>query len=233
MAEDGRNQTIDDVPTGLSSEEIEEPRTEDASTESAATSDATLEASEPGEPSYKVGYKRPPEATQIKPGERRNPRGRPRGSANQKTVILRALNRKVAVPRGDKTSIVTYLEAITETFALKAVAGDAKAAGVVINLAARAGILGGRNDSTKNEGEPVVLAATEARPSDKLVESVDPKLLSSDEQIELSKIAERIDAGGEVTVLSGGDYARLQKILDKGRGKNVRPQVDENLKEAA
>jgi hypothetical protein len=126
------------------------------------------------------------------------------------------------------------MEAITDTFALKAAEGDPKAAGIVINLATKAGILDGRRDATANEGRDVVVPAKfGGRPSYALVESVDWNLLSKDEKIELAKIAERIDAGGEVIALGQDDLVRLKEILDKGRGKNVVPRVGEYEEKAA
>jgi hypothetical protein len=236
VSEDEKNQSIDEVPTGQSFEKTEDQRGEGASIDSApgAPAEPMIESKEPGEPSYEVGYKRPPKQTRIKPGERRNPGGRPLGSRNIKTIVKESLTKKIAVCRGDKTIRVPMMEAITDTFAVKAAQGDAKAAAVVINLATKAGILDGRNDATENEGrEQLVPAAAGGRPSDALVASVDQNLLSKDEKIDLALIAERIDLGGEVIALSGDDIARLKNILNKGRGRNVVPQVGENLEQAA
>jgi len=236
VAEEGRNQPIDDVRACRSFEKIEEASMRGASidAEPATSAGALVGNNEPKEPSYNVGYKRPPRQTRIKPGERRNPKGRPRGSPNQKTAILRALKRKVPAQRGEKTSMVPVMEAMTEIFAGKAVEGDRYAAGVIINLATKAGILDGRKDATENEGREVVgPAAVTARPSDAVLEGVNPELLSEEEQIDLSRIAEKIDNGGHVIALGGDEFARLKKILAKGRGTNVGPQVDDKLDEAA
>ena len=192
-----------------------------------------VERNEQGEPE-KVGYKRPPKENQFKPGQRGNPKGRPRGSRNLKTIVEESLTKTISVRRGNKTEKVPIVEVITDTFALKAAQGDVKAAGVVINFATKVGLLGGRNDATQTAGtERVVPAATSARPSGALVESVDPDLLSRDEQIDLAQIAERIDAGGDVIALSADDFARFKEIMNKGRGKNVVPQADDDLEQAA
>jgi hypothetical protein len=236
VAEDGRNQTLDDLPGGRSFGEIEEPRTESGSIDAkpATSAEAMVDSNEPGETDYKVGYKRPPKETRIKPGERRNPRGRPPGSRNLKTIVTESLTKTISVRRGDKIKRVPTMEAITDTFALKAAEGDVKAAGIVINLVTKAGILDGRNDATENEGsEGVVPARAGASPGDALFEGVDPKRLSKDEQFELSKIAERVDAGGDVIALNSDDFARLKQLVNKGRGKNVVPRVDEKVDEAA
>ena len=230
MAEDEKDQTIDNVRTGQSFEKIEDQR-EGGTLVDLVPVEVTVERSGTEEPDDEVGYKRPPKKNRIKPGERRNPRGRPRGSPNQKTAVLRALSKKVPVQRGEKTSMVQVMQAMTEIFASKAIKGDRHAAGVVISLATKAGILDGRPDAENEGSEPV--AARAGRPSDALLERVDPKLLSKDERIDLSRIAKRIDDGGDVSALSSDEFARLKRILNKGRGKNIMPQVDENLDQAA
>jgi hypothetical protein len=191
-------------------------------------------ADQQGEPPYEVGYKRPPKSTQYKPGQRGNPKGRPPGTPNKKTIIERALSKKISVRKGDKSTKVPVLELITETFALKAVQGDRHAAAVVINLATKSGVLGGGRENAASSPAPEPTATTrDVRPSAKLVESVDPNLLSQDEQIELSKLAERIDSDGDVMALSGDDFERLKQIMNKGRGKTVGPQADDGLDQAA
>ena len=47
-------------------------------------------------------------------------------------------------------------------------------------------------------------------------------LLSKDEQIELSHLAEVIDiADGDITALSTADFERVKHIVNKGRGKGI------------
>lgn len=193
-----------------------------------------VEKNAQGEPDYEVGYKRPPKSTQFKPGQRANPRGRPRGSPNLKAIVERTLGKKISVRLGDKTSKKSVIEAMTETYALKAVQGDRLAAGVVINLASKTGVFGALSDEAQSAPpEDVVRAASSLRPSDMYVESVDPNFLSKDEQINLSQIAEQIDATGDVIDLRDEDIARLKQIVNKGRGKNVVPDVANDLDKAA
>ena len=59
------------------------------------------------------------------------------------------------------------------------------------------------------------------RLSDKIFEGVDLGLLSADEKIELARIAELIDLGGDMTALKVSDFERLQQMLNKGRGKDI------------
>ena len=185
-----------------------------------------------GEP-YKVGYGCPPKETQFKPGQRANPKGRPRGSTNLRTVVEQSLKKKIPVRRGNKTSKVTMLEAITDTQALKAVQGDRQATSVLINLAAKAGVFCPPNDGATPAASDPVAATGSAPASAALLESVDPTRLSRDEQIELSRIAERIDAAGDVIALSSDDFARLKQIVNKGRGKDVVPNAGDGLEQAA
>lgn len=84
---------------------------------------------------YRVGYGRPPRHTQFRAGQVGNPKGRPRGSANARTVVERALNKQIKVRKGKKTRKISMLEALADTYAIKAVQGDRHAAGVLIGLA--------------------------------------------------------------------------------------------------
>ena len=61
---------------------------------------------------YEVGYGRPPKHTRIKPGEVRNPRGRPKGQRNAATVLRETLNQRVQIREGGRTRTVTKLAAL-------------------------------------------------------------------------------------------------------------------------
>lgn len=50
---------------------------------------------------YEVGYKKPPKHTQFKPGQSGNPKGRPKGSKNTKTLFLETANSLVNVVMPD------------------------------------------------------------------------------------------------------------------------------------
>ena len=80
----------------------------------------------PQPPEYEVGYKKPPRSGQIKPGERRNPNGRPKGSRNFNS-ILRQLMEKPMTLTIDNTKVkVSGREAIAYRVFQKAIAGDAR-----------------------------------------------------------------------------------------------------------
>lgn len=76
---------------------------------------------------YEVGYGRPPKATQFKPGQSGNPKGRPRGSLNLPTILDRAVRERVTVTERGKQKSITKLEAAAKQLANKAAAGDFRA----------------------------------------------------------------------------------------------------------
>lgn len=51
---------------------------------------------------YAVGYKKPPHATQFKPGQSGNRAGRPKGSKNLASVILKELSKHITVTEQGK-----------------------------------------------------------------------------------------------------------------------------------
>ena len=116
---------------------------------------------------------------------------------------------------------MSKFEAMVQAQALKGMRGDARSAGMMINVMTRAGLLG---DPDTETGIAAVQRGTPAaglRLGDALFENLDPSLLSNDEMIELSRLAEVIDLGGDVTALSTGDFERLKQIINKGRGKDI------------
>jgi len=78
-------------------------------------------------PNSQVGYRSPPEATRFRKGASGNPRGRPKGSLNVATVLMRTLREKVAINEKGRRRIVTKLEAALKQLVDKAAAGDLRA----------------------------------------------------------------------------------------------------------
>ncbi len=80
----------------------------------------------------KVGYCKPPKQHQFKKGESGNPRGRPRGSINHKTTVLRSFEeeilaesrRLVAVGEGDTLMYLTVQETLARLIVDGALKGD-------------------------------------------------------------------------------------------------------------
>jgi hypothetical protein len=76
---------------------------------------------------HKVGFGKPPTATRFKPGETRNPKGRPRGSKNVTTILRKEANEKIEVMEDGKRKKLTKMEVATRQQVNKAVTGDPKA----------------------------------------------------------------------------------------------------------
>ena len=76
---------------------------------------------------YEVGYKKTPLGTRFKKGQSGNPKGRPKGSKNLKTILKEVINEKVPVREDGKTRKITKLEAIIKQVVNKASTGDPRA----------------------------------------------------------------------------------------------------------
>ncbi len=81
-----------------------------------------------------VGYKKPPQKNQFKPGQSGNPKGRPKGVKNLASDLEEELEQKITITEANKTQEVTKQRAMIKTMFAKALKGDARAANVLINL---------------------------------------------------------------------------------------------------
>jgi hypothetical protein len=170
---------------------------------------------------YAVGYRRPPLHSRFKPGQSGNLKGRPAGRPNVKSMVERVIHQKLPVRQGEKTREMPMLEAMIHAHAVKAVKGDARSAGLVLNLLPKAGIFLDQDVQSHEQNRISLSPSGNSRPSRELFENVDLMLLSDDEKIELSRLAEIVDLGGGMTALSISDFGHVREIVNKGRGKDI------------
>lgn len=78
----------------------------------------------PRKSSPPIGYGQPPHETRFRKGTSGNPKGRPRGSLNMATVLLRTLREPVVVTVNGRKKTITKLEAAMTQIANKAASGD-------------------------------------------------------------------------------------------------------------
>jgi hypothetical protein len=92
---------------------------------------------------YEVGYCRTPAKHRFRPGNNANPRGRKKGTRNRQVAIENILFNTVAVREGDEIKRMSMLEALLKKLISQALAGDKKAALLILGLAQREGLLKG------------------------------------------------------------------------------------------
>lgn len=84
---------------------------------------------------YEVGYGKPPKSTRFQPGQSGNPKGRPKGSKNLKTVVDEELNRTLSIRENGETRTMTSIQALLRTTMNKALKGDGRASAQMFDLA--------------------------------------------------------------------------------------------------
>ena len=121
---------------------------------------------------YKVGYGQPPRGTQFRPGQSGNPRGRPKGSRNFVSVMKKVLLKPVDVRHNGIHKKMPTQEAFANLLATRALAGDAKAMGLLIRLV----------DQVDNDPAETSAREPAMRPEDELVmESIVRRIRSMEE----------------------------------------------------
>ena len=89
---------------------------------------------------YLIGRGKPPVASRFKPGESGNPKGRPKGSKNFRTLIRRAMTAPISIQEGSRTRRVSKLEAVVLRQVQSALKGYDRAAMAVIKMAMQFGL---------------------------------------------------------------------------------------------
>jgi Family of unknown function (DUF5681) len=177
---------------------------------------------------YAIGKGRPPVHTRWRPGQSGNPNGRPKGRRNVTSDLKKIASKAIAVRDGETERRLSLAAANLLAHGVKGAKGDPRSSTLFFNRLDKMGVLDSEADDaalSPQSGDIVAKSlATELRPSDGLFENLDPSLLSREEQIELSHLAEVIDVGGDFTALSTGDFERVKHLVNKGRGTDVTPR---------
>jgi hypothetical protein len=83
---------------------------------------------------HAVGYGRPPKASQFKPGQSGNPKGRPKGSRSIGAILTKTVGKTVAVTENGETRLIPTLEVTIRRLANDAMRGDRGAMKLLIAL---------------------------------------------------------------------------------------------------
>lgn len=93
-----------------------------------------------GEPTYDVGYGKPPVHSRFKPGQSGNPKGKKKGTKGFKSVVTSILNEKVSVKTHRGTKKIAKVEALIHANLTNALKGDPKATDRILKLARDVGL---------------------------------------------------------------------------------------------
>lgn len=99
----------------------------------------TAETLDETDADYAVGYRRPPLHTRFQPGQSGNPSGRPKGSANLKTLLEQVLKEQISLREGNVTKKITKAEAIMRSLIIGALKGDTRSQMTLFKLAEQTG----------------------------------------------------------------------------------------------
>src|SRR5262249_44475202 len=91
----------------------------------------------PAMAAYKVGYGKPPKASQFRPGRSGNPKGRPKGSLNLATDLAAELGEQITIREDGRTRKVSKQRALIKSLVAKSLQGDVRATAAVLALYAR------------------------------------------------------------------------------------------------
>jgi hypothetical protein len=109
---------------------------------------------------------------------------------------------------------------------VKGAKGDAGSSRIFFSRIDKMGLLDSETESSAEHvawsDQPAGAAPTQ-RPSDSLFQNFDLNLLSREELLELSRLAQAIEAGGDFTALTTGAFERVKYLVNKGRGKDITP----------
>src|SRR5919106_1065841 len=87
---------------------------------------------------YDVGYGRPPKHTQFKKGQSGNPKGRPKGAKNLRTILNSVLDKAIKVHEEGEPRSMSRLEALCTSLYARALKGDNRAVELILRVRERA-----------------------------------------------------------------------------------------------
>ena len=86
------------------------------------------------QPDYDVGYRKPPRHSRFTKGQSGNPRGRPPGAKNLKTLLSEALNETVIVSENGGRRKVTKRQAIITQLVNRSATADFRAIKILLDI---------------------------------------------------------------------------------------------------
>jgi Family of unknown function (DUF5681) len=105
-----------------------------------------------------VGYKRPPVASQFKPGQSGNPKGRKKGVRNFKTDVRLELDELITVREGGREMKITKQRAFVKALVAAAIKGDMRATNALVSFCLKTfGDEEDRQTATSDDAEDVEL----------------------------------------------------------------------------
>jgi hypothetical protein len=81
---------------------------------------------------YEVGYGKPPKASQFKPGQSGNPKGRPRKPKDFDGILDRELSQTIRITDGGESKTMTKREVLVKTLINAALKGERAALKLVL-----------------------------------------------------------------------------------------------------
>ncbi len=93
------------------------------------------------EDTYEVGYGRPPKKARFKKGRSGNPKGRPKGSKNFKSIVKDELGRPVEIKVNGQRRKVSQFEAVVMRAVGDAISGKPRQISLIMDLPNRFGLI--------------------------------------------------------------------------------------------
>ena len=90
-----------------------------------------------GRNDYEVGRGRPPKATQFKPGQSGNPKGRPRVQKHLSTILREVLEQKLSIEVGGKMCTITAYQGLFTRALSLGLKGDMRAIKFLAEMASQ------------------------------------------------------------------------------------------------